>query len=264
MLAPVKPFIRPTTSFLTVGDGRYGTDAHFIISNGGEAHASDMSDRLLSIGSQNGFINSFSAENAEQLNFEDNSFDYVLIKEAFHHFPRPWLALYEAFRVCRNSVILIEPSDDNSYISKNPFAATRQLASSFVQLSMRILGHRVTSNSYYGFEPVGNFVYCVNPVELQKFLLGMNYNLIATIGLNDVYEEGSEFVQFDSLANKDRELISRLQGKIKLKNISCRLGLSGHNILIASLFKEKPTEDLSQRLKTAGWEIKELPLNPYI
>jgi ubiquinone/menaquinone biosynthesis C-methylase UbiE len=264
MLAPIQPFISTTTSWLTVGDGRYGTDAHFIISNGGAAHATDLSDKLLSIGSQSGFIKSFSAENAEQLSFEDNSFDYVLIKEAFHHCPRPWLALYEAFRVCRKAVILIEPSDDNSYISKNPLAAMRQLASSLFKLGMRISGQGVASKSYYGFEPVGNFVYCINPVELEKFLLGMHYNFIGTIGLNDVYEGGVEFVRFDNPANEDIKIIRRLHRKIKLKNLSCRLGLLGHNILIASLFKEKPGEDLSQRLKTAGWEIKELPRNPFL
>jgi len=75
MLSPIKPFISGDKTWLTVGDVRYGTDAHFIISEGGIAHASDISDRLLKIGSDAGFIGSFSAENAERLSFADNSFD---------------------------------------------------------------------------------------------------------------------------------------------------------------------------------------------
>ena len=32
MLQPIKPFISYDETWLTVGDGRFGTDAHFIIS----------------------------------------------------------------------------------------------------------------------------------------------------------------------------------------------------------------------------------------
>ena len=67
--------------------------------------------KLLEIGNKIGFINNYSEENAEDLSFNDESFDYVLIKEAFHHFPRPWIALYEAFRVCKKGIVLIEPND---------------------------------------------------------------------------------------------------------------------------------------------------------
>ena len=125
MLKPIIPFITKDDTWLTVGDGRYGTDAHFIIANGGSAHATDISDTLLSIGCKAGFINSFGAENAEKLSFESDAFDYVLIKEAFHHFPRPWIALYEAFRVCRKAVILIEPNDDNTFLQQMPIGQGR-------------------------------------------------------------------------------------------------------------------------------------------
>lgn len=98
MLSPVKAFISGET-WLTIGDRRYGTDANFILSNVGRAHASDLSDVLLKIGSKTGFINEYSRQNAECLSFVDNAFDYLLVKEALNHCPRPWMALYEAFRV---------------------------------------------------------------------------------------------------------------------------------------------------------------------
>ena len=77
-----------------------------------KVHCSDISDKLLRIGNNKGFINEFSAQNAESLKFLDNSFDYVLCKEAFHHFPRPFIALHEMFRVSQKGVVLIEPRDD--------------------------------------------------------------------------------------------------------------------------------------------------------
>ena len=50
MLKSINPFITKTSTWLTVGDGRYGTDAHYIINQSGNAHASDISDKLLKIG----------------------------------------------------------------------------------------------------------------------------------------------------------------------------------------------------------------------
>ena len=57
----------PAASWLTVGDGRYGGDAHYLASKGADATASDISDALLREGAQMGFISKFSKENAEEL-----------------------------------------------------------------------------------------------------------------------------------------------------------------------------------------------------
>jgi hypothetical protein len=43
------------------------------------------------------------------------------------------------------------------------------------------------SNSEYGFEEAGNYVYKISKREMAKFLLGMNYRHLATNGLNDAY-----------------------------------------------------------------------------
>src|SRR5687768_7910095 len=72
----LNPLISKTNvSWLTVGDA-YGMDAHHIISKGNNntAHATDLNSDFLSVSQQEGFIQSFSAENAEKLSFEDNSF----------------------------------------------------------------------------------------------------------------------------------------------------------------------------------------------
>jgi len=264
MLSPIKPFISGDKTWLTVGDGRYGTDAHFIISEGGIAHASDISDKLLKIGSDAGFIGSFSAENAERLSFADNSFDYVLIKEAFHHFPRPWIALYEAFRVCRKAVILIEPNDDDSHLKASAVGALKIIATSAKRLAKRLAGRNHSQSSSYWFEPVGNFGYTVNPKELEKFILGMHYRHIATTGINDAYEEGVEFISLVSPSEKERQVIKRVQTAIKKADQRCKAGLSSYGLLLAALFKDEPTNQTKNLLAQSGWQIKELPKNPYL
>ena len=81
-----------SASWLTVGDGGYGLDAHYIYSKGvRNVLATDISDYLLKEGKEKGLIPEFKKENAEKLSFMDEEFDYVLCKEAYHHFPRPMI-----------------------------------------------------------------------------------------------------------------------------------------------------------------------------
>lgn len=254
MLSPLKVFISGDTSWLTIGDGRFGTDAHFIITQGGQAHASDISDKLLKIGNQAGFINSFSEENAEKLSFSDNSFDYVLIKEAFHHFPRPWIALYEAFRVCKKAVILIEPREDEISIRRLVSSKTKR----FIK---KLLGRK---NEEHSFETVGNFVYRASPKELEKFLLGMHYRYIATTSMNDHYIAGIEFIDQSTTSPKERRITRNLKSAIFLKDLLSYTGIRSRDILAATLFKEAPTEQIKDLLSKSKWVLKELPKNPYL
>ena len=264
MLGSINPFITKTSTWLTVGDGRYGTDAHYIMSQNGTAHASDISDKLLKIGNQKGFIDSYSQQNAEELSFEDNSFDYVLIKEALHHFPRPWLALYQAFRVCRKGVILIEPNDDQTHLQQTISGCLIKLGGAIKRSTRRILGNASCRSHHYNFEPVGNFVYAINPKELEKFLLGMHYTKIAFKGINDAYEEGIEFIQMNTQSTKERKTISRVKSSIAEADARCKAGKSSYSLLTAALFKCEPTDELRVRLVEQEWELKDLPKNPYL
>ena len=248
MLKLIIPLIDSKSSWLTLGDGRYGTDANFILRNGGSAHATDLSDNLLKIGSKKKFIQSFSVANAENLSFEDNSFDYVLIKETLHHCPRMWLALHESFRVSRKGIILIEPCDSNTLIS-----FFRGLMQKF----------RRSNKRDYGFEIIGNFVYKLNKKELEKFLLGMNYQYIAFNKVNDVYERGVEFEKLNNLSNKGKYLFLKMKIKIFIKNITNYLRIYDGSTLISALFKEPPSQKTINLLMKNGWKFKKLPSNPY-
>lgn len=109
----ISPLIEmyPNATWVTIGDGRYGNDARFIKQKGVRVLATDISDGLLKKTKGLKLIECYKKENAECLSFKDMQFDYVLCKEAFHHFPRPFIALYEMIRIARMGVVLIEPND---------------------------------------------------------------------------------------------------------------------------------------------------------
>lgn len=114
MYQTVEPLARfyPGGQWVTIGDGRFGLDAYnlkkmFAVNT----FPTDISGSFLERGKEMGVIDDFGIENAEQLSFPNNSYDVSFCKAAFHHFPRPMLALYEMFRVSRKAVVLIEPND---------------------------------------------------------------------------------------------------------------------------------------------------------
>jgi len=252
---PLKTFVDhdPSGTWLTIGDGRYGTDAHHLLALGAKSvHCTDISDTLLKIGHDHGFIQAYSAENAEALSFADHAFDYVYCKESFHHFPRPYRALGEMFRVCRKAVILTEPRDR---------VVDRARWSSLQRLLKWLL--RKDRQQHY-FEPVGNYIYSVSEREIEKFMLGMHYTRVAFLGSNDAYVAGVEFSPLASSSPADRQLRSKVQGRIRLLDTLTRLGLIESTLLSAALFKTAPAPGLAEAMARQGWTLKHLPKNPYI
>lgn len=229
MYAALDPFIRPGENWLTVGDGRFGRDGRYIMARGAEVHCSDISEDTLAIAAAEGHIANFSAQNAEALTFSDNSFDYVYCKESFHHFPRPYIALHEMFRVARKAVILTEPRDIE--IDRAPFGWLLSLAN-------RIRG----KTSTHEFEEIGNFVYRISEREMEKFLLGMHHRHIAFKPLNDAYLPTHRAVRRN----------------IAIFDILHRFGIRKSRILNAALFKSPPAQ------KPDGWNMRILPKNPYL
>tara|TARA_Y100001968_G_scaffold167215_1_gene153156 strand:+ start:371 stop:1267 length:897 start_codon:yes stop_codon:yes gene_type:complete len=257
MLGIIKPFITSKKSWVTIGDGRYGSDANYIIENGGQALATDISDTLLKIGHENGYINLFSEENAENLSFEDESFDYVLIKEAFHHFPRPWIGLYEAFRVCKKAVILIEPNDTNTSFKE-------KLLTSLKNFLKSILRYKKVFHDGYWFEDVGNFGYTISKRELEKFLLGMHFQHIAFHDVNDHYIAGVEFCPIKGGTLKNRIMQGKIKRTIFMHDLLSKFKIIKPGMLGAVLYKSPPDQKEINEIKKAGWRYKKLPVNPYL
>ncbi|MGD2187584.1 MAG: class I SAM-dependent methyltransferase [Desulfobacterales bacterium] len=242
----------PDAKWLTVGDGIYGKDAKYIFDKGCDVLATDISDKLLKEAKDIGYINKFQKENAESLSFEDQEFDYVFCKESYHHFPRPYIALYEMLRVASKGVILIEPND-------------QYIASSFTEILFRNMidvfrGVFVGKVHKHAFEECGNYLYRISRRELEKVALGMNYRIVGFKGISDYYQIGSEY---EKLSEKGR-LYNKIKSRIYLLDALAKLNLRDYRILAAIIFKHEPSDALKQNLKKGEYDIINLPKNPYI
>jgi len=157
----IDPVLRmfPKSEWLTVGDFYYGTDAQYLQSKGHKTVASDIDDYFLKKGKEMGYIENYSRENVESLSFKDESFDFVLCKETFHHLPRPYLGLYEMLRVSKIGIILIEPYD-------------RLMNASFIEKICMWILKKIKGNMEELYEPSGNYKYSISLREIEKIALG--------------------------------------------------------------------------------------------
>jgi SAM-dependent methyltransferase len=224
--------------WLTVGDGHYGMDAMRMARCGyTDVLPTNIEGKLLKVSKERGWIRDYRLENAEALSFASESFDYVLCKESYHHFPRPMIALYEMLRVAKKGVVLIEPQDSHA---DYPLTAGEPVA---------------------GYESIGNYIYTVSRRELQKVALGLDLPAIAYKNICDVYFDGVEYVK----ASEDEPLFVSLVNQIKDAEERCRNLQQKPNVLMAVIFKERPTQDVVDSfLAHDGWNIRSFPGNPYI
>lgn len=252
MYSALNPLLKDErTTWLTIGDGRFGTDSRYICENGGDATASDIDDSLLQEAATSGFISKFSKENAESLSFEDGSFDFVFCKESYHHLPRPTLALYEMLRVASMGVVLIEPND--RFIS---YSLIRNICTHVINKLLSLVGRDVNK---FSFEEFGNYVYPISQRELEKVALGMNYRYLAFKGINDSYQYGVEFEK----VSENGSLFRKVKFKIMIQDLLVKLRIIDSVILVAIIFKELPSVALLRRLEMDGFDVVELPVNPY-
>lgn len=235
-------------NWLTIGDGRFGLDSVELRRRGAKtALPTDITDATLREAKDKGVIDDYRVENAEKLSFDNQSFDFVFCKEAFHHMPRPFLALYEMLRVAKRGVVLIEPQDQRGSI-----------AMTAIHLMKRLLaGERHFDQRRY--EDSGNYIYTVSPREIEKACLGINLPCLAFKGITNIYVEGVEFHP----ASLSSPKFARMRAFILLNELLSRVGLSKHNVLMSVIFKVDPSPAVRDRFIGNGWKFVELPRNPY-
>ena len=254
MYKSLLPFLEMAkgASWFTVGDGRLGSDARYLMDHGARAHATDIGDSLLKVAAEKGLLQEFSAQNSESLKFSDGQFQYALCKESFHHFPRPWIAVHELLRVAKDAVILIEPQDhyvDATFLQRTFLGFTEWLKK---KLGKDLLLHQ--------FEDVGNYVYTLSKREVDKAALGVGLRHVAYLELNDFFTPGVE----KNLAEAGNPLFKKVQFRLKLSDLFTRLGLRKGLLLVAVIFKTSPSAELRTKMTQMGYEIRELPKNPYL
>ncbi len=250
----MSPLMDRRNTWLTIGDYN-GFEAQYLLEHGQEAVASDISDTFLKEAKEEGLINAYRKENVERINLEENSFDYVSCREAFHHFPRAYLGLYEMIRVAKKGAIIVEPVDP---------LMTMPLMLWIKNLCDRInplLINKLWKNRF-SWETVGNYVFKISEREIEKMAMGIGLPCIAFRTCNMLNKNLTVKNQFEVPINqhlKKRAILST-----RIRDFFSRIGLIPYNTLIAVIFKEMPDKTLQENLKNKGYKVLPLPPNPYL
>ncbi|WP_316845959.1 class I SAM-dependent methyltransferase [Pedobacter psychrodurus] len=239
-------------NWLTVGDA-YGFDAQYILNSGNRALATDLNTDFLNIAQKEGIINACAAENAEKLTQADNSFDFVLCKESYHHFPRPYAAMYEMIRVARSGVVVMEPQDP---VSKMPLLL---MLSNVFARNGRFF-NKLWKNRF-SFEPVGNFVYKVSEREFEKMAAGLGLPMVGFKKINPNYWfKGADSISTDQ---HNRQFFFIKMKKLLLDAL-VKLKAMPSQVLTTVIFKQLPDEYTINLLKKNGYHLVYIPENPYL
>lgn len=234
----------PESKWITVGDGRYGSDAAYLHSHGVKVIATSLTDDKLKHAHEQGHIPAFQAENAERISLPDNAVDFVLCKEAYHHFPRPPIALYEMLRVARIGVVLIEPLDNPKLLDG----------------LKRLLKRLIRGDREMQFEPSGNFLYRLNVRELGKLMTAMGGEDMAFKGINDFFH--ARLGGHPARSFNIGYVVTRLG--IATQNVLSRVGLLGYGLGCVVVCRPGVGEEILGPLRESGFVHIELPKNPYV
>jgi ubiquinone/menaquinone biosynthesis C-methylase UbiE len=240
----------PGEKWLTVGDGRFGLDAIRLKDRGAsEVLPTNLDGSFLKIAKDRGLISDYGVENAERLSYADAPFDYAFCKEAYHHFPRPMIALYEMLRVTRKGVILFEPFDRR-------YSPLRLLKRGIKKLLGAAKGHI----DFDQYEVSGNYIYSISERDIEKVALGINLPQIAFKTYNDAYVHGQELVPATFKSSAYR----KMRFQILKRDILEFLGIEHPEMMAACLFHQPVTAEQRTKMKRNGWKIVDLPKNPYL
>lgn len=248
----LKPILKTKNTWLTIGDYN-GFEAKYFYEHNQSVIASDISDAFLKEAKAENLIIEYRKENVEHLNFNEDSFDYVSCREAFHHFPRAYLGIYEMIRVAKKGVILIEPID---LLSKLPLVL---LIKNICDLINPYFINKIWKNRF-SWETVGNYVFKISEREIEKIAMGIGLSCIAFKEINVLLRIKENI----DVVPTDQKLLKKLKLKLGLMNLFCKLRIIPYNTLCSIIFKEMPDKELLEDLKKNGYKIIKLPANPYL
>jgi len=246
------PLLNKNESWLALGDGM-GTDANWLEQHHIDATATDISDYILKQAHQQGYIKKYKVENAEKMSAETNSYDIVLCKEAYHHFPRPYIALYEMIRVAKKAVVLIEAIDIG--IQMPIIVALKNILGRFNTNWI----NKVWKNQF-SFEIVGNYVYKISEREMEKVAMGMNLPYVAYKGINPHFNTTLDL----NVPKENSSVFTSIKRKIFWRNLLCKLGITPYQMMTCVIFTSEPSDVELSKLKSSGFKIVKLPKNPYV
>lgn len=246
MFLTIDPLIHhfPQATWITIGDGKYGTDAYYLETKGLNVLATSLTDATLVIANQKGYIKNFRAENAEKISAPNNSFDFVLCKESYHHFPRPSVAFYEMLRIAKKAVILIEPIEEKKILDN----------------LKTIIKKTIRRDKSTLFEPSGNFIYRINISEIEKMLTALNYHSFAVKKFNFFYHPKISCQKYRDFSIAT--IFTKLG--IVVQDILSFLRVLSYGVAAIIIFKETPSKNLINEMQKKGFYFVTLPTNPYL
>lgn len=151
-------------SCLSIGDNR-ARDAAFAKKElNCYATASDLNIESMQRAVSEGFVDEILDIDVEKIPHKDASIDLVIAKESFHHWPRPFVGLYEMIRVAKKAVLLIEPFD---VMKGEP------------------LPYHNPSQFNDSYEQVGNYKYSLSLREILKVAWALRLPAVCARGFND-------------------------------------------------------------------------------
>ena len=249
------PFFDSNKTWLTIGDYS-GLEANYLLQRNQHVVASDLSDAILKEAASEGLIQEYSKQNVERLTYNDNAFHYVVCKEAFHHFPRAYLGLYEMIRVSKTAAILVtEPIDILSKMSL--LVLVKNICDKIHPLFI----NKVWKNRF-SWETVGNYVFKISEREIEKIAMGIGLPCIAF----KRYDHFKSHTQIDGMLDVpiNQKLYKKIKLKLALRSFISSLGIIPHGSLCCVVFKEQPDEKVKLGMKNLGFSIIQLPKNPYL
>lgn len=249
------PFFDTSKKWLTIGDYN-GLEANYLLQRNQNALASDLSDAILKEAHADGLVKEYSKQNVERLTYNDNSFDYVICKEAFHHFPRAYLGLYEMIRVCGKATILVtEPIDILSKISLLVW-----IKNICDKINPSLI-NKVWKNRF-SWESVGNYVFKISEREIEKIAMGMGLPCIAF----KRYDNFKSHTPIEGMMDVplNQKLYKKIKRNLAIRSFISSLGIIPHGSLCCIVFKQQPSEKALMGMKDRGFLTLPLPKNPYL
>jgi hypothetical protein len=112
-----------------------------------------------------------------------------------------------------------------------------------------------------GWEVSGNYVYSISKREAEKIALGINLPQLLIKGLNDFYIEGCEFEPADEAVS---DIFRKIKNSVEAKDLACKKGEAPPDLLMLGFMRQKLSADVREKFIQHGWEVIDLPPNPYI
>jgi len=255
-------FASASDTWLTLGDA-YGHDAYMLKKLGiQDVLASNLESSNLEAGFQCQQVDKYITVNAEHIQLDSNSIDYVLCKEALHHMPRPTMAIYEMLRVARKGVFFIEPQDQ---VIDWPLGRHENFYRDLVPSDS--VGERISiknahtqqevSSSYMDWweDQAFNYVYTFSKREIRKIALGMGIPSFAMKNFNDFYNpEWNNQAGTPGVEGFDRTL-----EQIQMHDTLCQVTGKAYSYITGLLFKETPSPHIVNQLSHLGYQFTFTP-----